>query len=759
MELIKKTKDDISIYLEDQEYIANTYVMRCFSIMMILYSLTFILNLLNIFIVDKRLMLLGYIPSLVIYFVVLFIKKQISLSDKKAKYFILFSIILVFTIIGISLTYHAVLISLLPFLYATLYSSKKVMRYVYFLTVCSTFAVVYGGYYFGLCDANMALLTFGSLQDHMVDNQFILTTVTTSPLNLFLFFIFPRCLIYIACATVCSSLYKILSSSLEKARLTNELKQAKEEAEQAKEEAEQANQAKSLFLAKISHEIRTPVNAVLGMNEMIFRESTEPQIRHYAHDIKDSSLAMLNIINDILDSTKLEAGMMELTPVNYHMGNLLNDIYNMISVKSKEKGLTLSFDVSPSLPSEYFGDDKRLRQVLTNLLTNAVKYTNNGSVTLQVTGTLDQGRAHLFFQVKDTGIGIKEEDIDKIYDAFRRFDLSQNRNVEGSGLGMNIVQQILKLMDSKLDIKSTYGVGSEFSFHITQSVINARPLEDFRTNHPCTNGDKPYQATYTAPNAKILVVDDNKINLKVFCNLLKQTQIQITTATSGEECLTLLSQNSYHLIFLDHMMPKMDGIETFRAIHDHHLVTDTPIIMLTANAIDGSRERYLQEGFHDFLSKPIFAEKLDQLILKYLPQKYIVTETTPQSDATPKNTSDGTPFERICRSLPEIDPTIGLATCSGDTTFYLELLRDFVVLPIKADLTQYLEQRDAQNYCIRVHGFKSSSYFIGAKALGDLAYQLEQLSHDSLWEDIPSLQDRLFEQYDRICSQFHKTID
>jgi signal transduction histidine kinase len=234
---------------------------------------------------------------------------------------------------------------------------------------------------------------------------------------------------------------------MEKARLSDELKKAKEEAEKAKEEAEAANHAKSLFLAKISHEIRTPVNAILGMNEMIFRESDDPQIRHYAHDAKDSSLAMLNIINDLLDTTKLEAGMMELTPVNYHMGSLLNDIYNLIHVKAKEKGLELLFEISPSLPSEYFGDDKCLKQVLTNLLTNAVKYTNTGTVTLQITGVLEEDRAYLTFLVKDTGIGIKEEDIDKIYDAFRRFALSQNRNVEGSGLGMNIVQQILKLMN------------------------------------------------------------------------------------------------------------------------------------------------------------------------------------------------------------------------------------------------------------------------------------------------------------------------
>lgn len=751
MKTVINTRESLSVQHEE-ELTANKYVMHCFMVMMLLYSLGFFLNLFDVFIVDKKLMLAGYLPSMVTYFFVLIITKYIPLSDRRSKYFILFSIILVFTLMGISLTYHTVLISLMPFLYAALYSSKKVMRYVYFLAVCSTFACVYGGYYFGLCDANMALLTYSTLKSHTLGNQFNLTTVATTPMNLFLYFIVPRCLIYIACSAVCRSLYNILSNSLEKARLTDELKKAKDEAENAKEEAEAANRAKSLFLAKISHEIRTPANAIIGMNEMIFRESNDAQIRHYAHDAKDSSLAMLNIINDILDASKLEAGMMELTPVNYHMGSLLNDIYNMLHVKAKEKGLELLFEVSPSLPSEFYGDDKRLRQILTNLLTNAVKYTNSGTVTLLVNSVEEQGQSKLFFRVSDTGIGIKEEDIDKIYDAFRRFDLSQNHNVEGTGLGMNIVQQILKLMDSTLEIKSTYGVGSEFSFSITQPIVNVRPLDDFRKMRPNTDWEQPYQNDYTAPGAKILVVDDNQINLKVFCNLLKQSRIQVTTATSGRECLNLLSQNAYHLIFLDHMMPEMDGLTTFRAIKNQHLATDTPIIMLTANAIIGSREHYLQEGFHDFLTKPILSEKLDQMILKYLPEKYILHKVDSENESSDDNTPTASPFERLCTLLPEINTSTGLATCCGDTTFYMELLQDFIVLPIKAELQNFLEQLDASNYCIRVHGFKSTAYSIGAKSLGDLAYQLEKLSRESLWETIPALQSELFKQYDHICS-------
>ena len=757
MKTVRNTNENLTVQ-QQEELTANKYVLHCFIVLAVLLSIAFVFNMLGIYIIDTKLMLACYLPALAVLILVLIISRYIPLYDRWAKYIILTGIILTCTIISIFVTYHAVLLSLLPFLYAALYSSKKVMRYVYFLVVCSTLVSVYGGYYFGLCDANMALLTYSTLDTHTLGNQFTLTTVTTTPVQLFLYFIVPRCLIYIACSAICSSLYNILSNSMEKAHLTDELKKAKEDAEKAKEEAEAANRAKSLFLAKISHEIRTPVNAVLGMNEMIFRESNDPQIRHYAHDAKDSSLAMLNIINDLLDTTKLETGMMELTPINYHIGSLLNDVYNMIHVRAKEKGIELLFEISPSIPCEYFGDDIRLRQVLTNLLTNAVKYTNTGTVTLEVNSTIDRGHAHLFFSVKDTGIGIKEDDIDKIYDAFRRFDLSHNRHVEGTGLGMNIVQQILKLMDSKLDIKSTYGVGSEFSFSITQPIVNAQPLEDFRRIRTNTDWEQPYQATYIAPGAGILVVDDNQINLKVFVNLLKQNRIQVTTATGGQECLQLLAQNHYQLIFLDHMMLEMDGIETLHAIKEQRLAKDTPVIMLTANATVGSREYYLQEGFHDFLSKPILSDKLEQMILKHLPEKFIVKETDPQTNTVEVQQPSTSPLEDIHALLPELDTTTGLATSCNDTSFYLELLQDFIVLPIKTELTTYLAQQDAHNYCIRVHGFKNNAYSIGAIALGDLAFQLEQLSRDNDLDSIPHLQEQLFAQYNRICTTLQSII-
>lgn len=612
-----KENPDINEYINDKEYIANKYVIKSFAITMYIYTIVLILNLLGIFTVNQNVMISGYVICLVIYISMLLVLKKLTLVNENTKYYILFNIVIIFAIIGVSLTYHAVLISLLPFLYASIYSSKRVLNYVYVLTVISTFLVVYLGYYVGLCDANMALLTTDRLQDYVLDGQFTLSQVNENPLlTLFLFFVLPRCLIYIAYVFICNNIFTIVSESIERAKLADELAKAKEE-------ADKANQAKTRFLARMSHEIRTPINAVIGMNEMIIRESEEENIRKYASDVKDSSNVLLNIVNDILDSSKIESGMMELAPVRYKLDTLLNDLYNMINLRAVNKGLTMEFDIDPKLPSEYFGDDKCIRQVVTNLLTNAVKYTNTGKVILSLSGTIQGGTALLHYTVRDTGIGFKPEDIEHIYGEFKRFDLSRNRNVEGSGLGMNIVQSLLKLMGSELKIESEYEKGSEFSFIVEQKIMDNEPIGSFKDSIEKSAGKEADSIRFIAPEAKILVVDDNFMNLKVFTRLISHIEAQVTDADSGVKCLELLRDNRYDIIFLDHMMPEMDGIETLYRIKEERLAVGTPVIMLTANAIAGNREMYLEEGFDDFISKPVIPKALDEMLIEYLKDKVI----------------------------------------------------------------------------------------------------------------------------------------
>ncbi len=393
--------------------------------------------------------------------------------------------------------------------------------------------------------------------------------------------------------------------------------------------AEKANMAKSEFLARMSHEIRTPISAVLGMNEMVLRESKDTEIRKYSMDIKSSAQALLGIINDILDFSKIESGKLEIIPAEYELNSMLNDLFNMFSLRTQEKGLKFDVIVDSKLPSKLYGDDIRIRQVLSNFLSNAVKYTEKGTVTLELAGRTEEDNVILHFTVKDTGIGIKQENMSKLFLAFERFDEEKNRNIEGTGLGMNISAQLLKLMGADLKVESVYGKGSSFSFDLRQRILEEEPIGSFQERARKAAREHVYQASFTAPEGEILLVDDNRVNRKVFCGLLKQTKVKIKDVGSGKECLEEVAKKHYDMIFLDHMMPEMDGMETMsrmKQLQDNQCM-DTPVVMLTANAIMGAREHYLAEGFDDFLAKPIVQDKLEKIMVQWMPPEKINSST------------------------------------------------------------------------------------------------------------------------------------
>ena len=320
---------------------------------------------------------------------------------------------------------------------------------------------------------------------------------------------------------------------------------------------------------------------------------------------------------------------MEIVPTEYELNSMFNDLYNMFSLRARDKGLRFEVNVDPTLPSKLYGDDIRIRQILVNLLTNGIKYTRKGTVTFEVTGEKDGADVILHFVVRDTGVGIRQEDIPKLFSAFERIDEEKNRDIEGTGLGMNISLQLLKLMNTDLHVESVYGEGSRFSFALRQGVVDAEPVGDFQERAKQAAREHSYHAYFTSPEGEILLVDDNRVNRRVFCGLLKQTKVRITDVGSGRECLDHIRQKHYDLIFLDHMMPEMDGMETMQHMKEmeDNLCKNTPVIMLTANAIMGAREQYLAAGFDDFLAKPIDQTKLERLMMHWMPQEKIHSNT------------------------------------------------------------------------------------------------------------------------------------
>ena len=531
--------------------------------------------------------------------------------------------------------------------------------------------------------------------------------------------------------------------------------------EEQKMLADSANKAKSSFLASMSHEIRTPINAVLGMDEMILRESSEKDIVGYAEDIQIAGRTLLSLINDILDFSKIEEGRMEIIPAQYELSSLINDLVNMVRSRADNKGLLFEVSVDGNIPHLLYGDEIRIKQCALNLLTNAVKYTEKGSVHFSVRyESAADDEILLIFGVKDTGIGMKPEDLEKLFSPFSRFEESRHRSIEGTGLGMSITKQLLGLMGSRLDVASVYGEGSEFTFAVKQKVIKPEPVGDYSARLVTESSHSAYREKFRAPDASILVVDDTPVNLSVIKGLLKRTLVKVETASSGKEALGLAQKKMYDLVFIDHMMPEMDGIETLHRLRELPGYGETTCVVLTANAVSGAREMYINEGFSDYLSKPVDSGRLENMLMSYLPpEKVAVVGDDDNDDEIPASEPETELPEKLF-AISEIDTVSGLKHC-GTPEVYMETLSVYesTVRSNSEEIGNFWNTGDIANATIKIHALKSTSRAIGADGLGALAERLETAGKANDTETLAAEIDGLIARYRALGEALSELFD
>ncbi len=540
--------------------------------------------------------------------------------------------------------------------------------------------------------------------------------------------------------------------------------------------AESANHAKSDFLANMSHEIRTPINAVLGMNEMILREDHRAQelakddsvdmietlknINVYANDVKNAGHNLLAIVNDILDFSKIEAGKMDITEAPYQLSSLLNDLNNMILFKAQDKKLDFDIDVDRTLPDDLYGDEVRVRQILTNILGNAVKYTEKGFVRLTLRGE-EQGDGTILLkaEITDTGIGIRPEDKEKLFTKFQRLEMERNSTVEGTGLGLVITQRLLDMMGGTIAVESEYGKGSVFTVTIPQRIVSNVSVGNFqeRFENNMKQGGV-YKESFRAPNARILIVDDTRINLAVVANLLKSTLMRIDTALSGAEAVKMAEETPYDLILMDQRMPEMDGTEALHKIRETAggKSSKAPVICLTADAVIGAKERYLSEGFSDYLTKPIDSFALEKMLKKYLPSSKVQLVKEEKIEDVPEEKAADS-FD-VLRAAG-VNPAEGLQYTNNDESFYRSMLNEYSSSYEEktAKINEYFSKEDWKEYGIYVHALKSTSKMIGAMELSELALRLEEAAKINDVELIKGKHELMMKRYEAVTKAINIT--
>lgn len=538
------------------------------------------------------------------------------------------------------------------------------------------------------------------------------------------------------------------------------------------ESIEQRNQAveasalKTKFMANMSHELRTPINYIIGMNEIIQREATTDEIRGYARNVSQTGEMLLTIINDVLDFSRIEAGKAKISKEVYHLGDLLFDVINILNANAGEKGLAVHLDIDPNLPSELRGDAGHIEQVLLNLISNAVKYTHVGSITFRCygSGETDPNRLALCFQVCDTGVGIKEADREHLYDAFTRADEERNKSIQGTGLGLSIVKSLLDAMDGMIMLDSVYGKGSTFTVAVTQEIVGHSALGLFTDFVNMKEKTEVGEITFTAPSARVLIVDDNRSNLIVAEKLLQRTKAQIDLALSGTECLKLCAKNKYDLIFMDHMMPEPDGVATLHMLRDMNPSCRTPIVVLTANAIVGMRDYYMKEGFDDYIVKPISAQVLENCMSKFLPEDLICSTETPSGDEV-KLSYYKTDTTKALRSIKMMNYDMAVSRLGGREDILLEVLNEIATEADQriAKMQRFVKEENLKEYIIEAHALKGIMATVCADKLSERAKKHEYAGKEGNVEFIQSDLNDFLQEYKQfveiLCKILHISVD